>query len=387
MLDTNLIESVSELEKFKEFEVKFFGEERFPTQIQSGKWREEGLKSIKEIITTLTEYSVYYTPQFSEEVKIKLNEVIILYKKIIEVILIEDISNFSLYFNNIKSNISTIVETLLKPKFKDITQDEFKNDDFFKLTPYIIALHKLDSLGQLLTFISKESNKDLYYKTTCILVDFNNLSYREKSEKISVLPAQITSIYQNYVEESSAQKKEELRMELSKVEQKRLQTIEEIERAKNSLIITAFKDKSDSVKDYINILYFMISLLFLVIIASLFFRLNIKPEEKFHLLPFLYFVSYITAISSFLAFLIKEKNRLVAQSDYFNRCHVELSALPTYVYDLEKSEIENLKIELAHKYFTGGATNNENKNNNQDLNISNENIKQMLEIIKEVSKK
>lgn len=386
MLDNNLRESVNELEKFKEFDVKFFGEERFPSQGQSGKWREEGLRNIKEIIKILNEYSEYYTPQFSEEVKIRLNEVIILYKKIVEVIIIEDMSNFSLYFDNIKSIIPTTLNIISTPKFKNINQEEFKNDDFFKLASYIVVINNLTSLTQLMEIISRENNKDLYYKITCTLIDFNNLSYFDKTEKSYQLPAQLTSIYQDYVQELSAIKTEELRLETSKIEQKRLQTIEEIERAKTSLIITAFKDKSDSTKDYINILYFMISLLFLIIIASLFFRLNIKPEEKFHLLPFLYFVSYITAISSFLAFLIREKNRLVAQSDYFNRCHVELSALPTYVYDLEKSKIENLKIELAHKYFTGGANTNEN-NNNQELNISNENIKQMLEIIKEVSKK
>ncbi|MCW1490386.1 hypothetical protein OLN43_14105, partial [Acinetobacter baumannii] len=152
--------------------------------------------------------------------------------------------------------------------------------------------------------------------------------------------------------------------------------------------ITAFKNKSETMKDYLHILYFLISLVFLSIITSVFVRMVTKHKigSNFDISSFIYFISFIVSLTALLTFLIREKNNLSTQRDYFERCDTELRALTTYVVGLPQDKIDNLKIELAKQYFTAGS-NQINKGSNQDISLTPENFKQVLDILKEVSKK
>ncbi|HCQ9656556.1 TPA: hypothetical protein OMQ23_003161, partial [Acinetobacter baumannii] len=100
----------------------------------------------------------------------------------------------------------------------------------------------------------------------------------------------------------------------------------------------------------------------------------------------LYFLSLIISLTGLLAFLIKEKNSLTAQRDYFERCDTELNAFITYVSDFDPDEIKKLKFDLAKNYFIGGNA-QISKGTTQDQTLTPENMKQILDILKELSKK
>ncbi|MDC4682131.1 hypothetical protein NQ804_18835, partial [Acinetobacter baumannii] len=69
------------------------------------------------------------------------------------------------------------------------------------------------------------------------------------------------------------------------------------------------------------------------------------------------------------------------------RCQVELEALATYTAGFEKDQITNLKLELAPKYFTAGQNERTEDLTKDDLPVTNEQFKQILDFIKDLIKK
>lgn len=223
------------------------------------------------------------------------------------------------------------------------------------------------------------------------LIELRNImSFSPDKEKELHHNVKILSLVYEYISLKDPTTQDNLRKEiddyrksvLSDLDLQRKKFTEDMEKAKSGKIITAFKDRSKKAKDYIQILYFAITFLFLTIISSFIFRMAMNTE--FSTGSFLYFLSFIIAVSGLLTFVIKEKNRLVDQSDHFEKCHTELEALTTYVVDLDPKRVEDLKIDLAYKYFTGG--NNGNTSEKSEMNIPNETIKQFLDLLNTIQK-
>ncbi|EHU1907391.1 hypothetical protein A1E89_RS10745 [Acinetobacter baumannii] len=154
-----------------------------------------------------------------------------------------------------------------------------------------------------------------------------------------------------------------------------------IESAKNQSTIKEFKRKADGLKVYIYILNALIVFLFIVIISIFMQKYYSQPEINSKII---YSIGLIIAISSLMAFLIKEKNILSNQYHNYIKCHTEMVALSTYIVDIEKIKSEDLKIRLAEKYFTGYLPIEKEINSNA---ISSDAINQIISLIKESQKK
>ncbi|MDC4628791.1 hypothetical protein OHV72_04345 [Acinetobacter baumannii] len=166
-----------------------------------------------------------------------------------------------------------------------------------------------------------------------------------------------------------------------KLKEKEKEALIRIESARNQSTIIEFKNKADSLKVYIYILNFWIVSLFIFIILLFLQKYYSPPEVDIKLI---YSIGLIIAISSLMAFLIKEKNILSSQYYNYIKCHTEMVALSTYIVDIDKIKSEDLKIRLAEKYFTGYLQADKEANSNA---ISNESINQLISLIKETQKK
>lgn len=165
------------------------------------------------------------------------------------------------------------------------------------------------------------------------------------------------------------------------LKKKEKETLIRIENAKNESTIIEFKKKADGLRFYILSLNIFISLLFISIIFIFIFKYFTHPKE---LTEIIYSITLVIAISSFLAFLIKEKNILSNQYHNYMKCHTELVALSTYIVDIDKIKSEDLKIRLAEKYFTGYSQENKH-DNDSSLNI--ESINKIILLLKDIQKK
>lgn len=73
------------------------------------------------------------------------------------------------------------------------------------------------------------------------------------------------------------------------------------------------------------------------------------------------FFSLIVSISALLTYLIRERKRLTTLHDHYKRTHLELEALPDYMFELSEKQRQELVIDLAKNYFSGLS--NDNKSN------------------------
>lgn len=176
------------------------------------------------------------------------------------------------------------------------------------------------------------------------------------------------------------QQKDRLEQESKELDIRKQQELIKIDKAKNAIISNDFKDKANSLKVYIVILNGIIFFLFIIIILIFFrktFEYSSTPIDIIHS------VSFVIAISSLLAFLIKEKNTLSKQYSNYMKCHIELLALSTYLSGITEEKSEDLKISLASKYFTGYIS----ESNDNTSGLTPENINQIILLIKETQKK
>ncbi|URM39798.1 hypothetical protein [Acinetobacter sp. AS23] len=391
MPNDQLVDVFSKLRELKEFDVKRSVEtmNAFPSNEFSYDWKGIHLDEINAIIFIIDTYSDYYQDDYINQLIPRIKEITSTYNQILEIIEITDpdlqgnnLIDFEKKYNVLKDLTIKLYDLVKNPKFKNYIVYDLQDANFLKICTYIIYKYDLIFLENIIEEISRNENAALKLQIINKLINFNNINQPNKSNNIII---DLLKDYKIDNDNEIKRSKSELYNEKNNIEQYKNQALAEIETAKNALIITAFKEKVDSFKKPIRTLYILISLLFLTIIGSFLYRIFTINETSFNLAFFIYFVSFIASISSFLAYLIKQNNRLIQQQDYFHRCHVELSALPTYVYDIEKSKIDSLKIELAHKYFTGGT--NTESSNNSEINITNENIKQILDLVKEATKK
>lgn len=172
-----------------------------------------------------------------------------------------------------------------------------------------------------------------------------------------------------------------IRSQEVELKEKEIQTNIRIESAKNESTIIEFKKKAEDLKVYIYLLNAIIVSLFITIILIFFQKYFNHPKET---IDFLYSLTLVIAISSFIAFLIKEKNVLSNQYHNYMKCHTELVAMATYVVDIDKNKSEDLKVRLAEKYFTGYL--NDNKESTSSFN-NNDSMEQLVNLLKEIQKK
>ncbi|MDC4574330.1 hypothetical protein NQ792_16645, partial [Acinetobacter baumannii] len=99
---------------------------------------------------------------------------------------------------------------------------------------------------------------------------------------------------------------------------------------------------------------------------------------------YVFFATFIFSLSAFLAFLIKERSRLVALHTYCMKNYLELTALPDYVAELTKEQVQTLRIDLAKSYFKGHIDNQESLNNDKGFSQLTTNLDQVVKSISEI---
>ncbi|MCT9423360.1 hypothetical protein KTI95_04380 [Acinetobacter baumannii] len=306
---------------------------------------------------------------------------IIQYLSLINLAIIEGIKdNFEKYFSLLEQSSEHLKNEYLLTNFKfssdNIDQElevvvDFIQSNFFK---------EDTTFMNLIIFLKSQNSVSLIHDITQYIIDFKNKQLNLSSSKKTELMEGLYAYFRNHLENEINEKKEEVERELNYERVK-------LEKAKNALIITAFGEKARTMDKAIFYFYCSIYAVFILIISCIFIKMNNSIENPFKDFHFLYFVSFIAFLSTFLTFLIKEKNNLSKQRDYFIRCQVELEALATYTAGFEKDQITNLKLELAPKYFTAGQNERTEDLTKDDLPVTNEQFKQILDFIKDLIKK
>ncbi|WP_111854813.1 hypothetical protein [Acinetobacter oleivorans] len=195
------------------------------------------------------------------------------------------------------------------------------------------------------------------------------------------LLAEVNNFFLHNIEQKINQKETELKSKEAELKNKEDETFIRIENAKNETTINEFRKKADDLRIYIFLLNGLISALFISIILFFFQKYYCPPVGKTEII---YSITLVIAISSFLAFLIKEKNTLSNQYHNYMKCHTEIVALATYLLDIDKTKSEDLKIRLAEKYFTGYTQDNKDTNNNA---INSDALNQIVSLLKDIQKK
>lgn len=243
------------------------------------------------------------------------------------------------------------------------------------------------SFSDLIKYLKSQNSDPLNHDITDFIIKFKNNHPELKTGEKQILMRGVYSIYNNYLANNISLEREELINEKNRIEKELADERIKLEQDKNAKLITTFGEKARTMNNSILIFYFFIYGTFSIIIASIFFKMNSNIDTTFKDWHFIYFFSYIAILSTFLTFLIKEKNNLTKRRDYFDRCHVELEALATYTSGFEKEQIIRLKLELAQKYFSAGQNDRNDTLNKDDSPVTNEQFKQILDLIKNLIKK
>lgn len=157
----------------------------------------------------------------------------------------------------------------------------------------------------------------------------------------------------------------------------------DLEEIKNQAIKYAYKEEADIyIKKASNYTY-AILFVFLVISAAILFKVFLYNDQSKWPSHFL-FITFIFSLTGLLAFLIKERTRLINLHTYCNKNNLELSALPTYMYGLTEQQTQNLKIDLAKYYFRGYEEIQKINSENTDIPKLTTNLDQVVKSITEI---
>jgi len=151
----------------------------------------------------------------------------------------------------------------------------------------------------------------------------------------------------------------------------------------NESLIKAYKTEADKYKQNISNYTYSIIFLFSVISALILFNIIIyKNDYDWH--KYVFFVTFIFSLTGFLAFLIKERSRLVSLQTYCIKNYLELTALPDYMAELTKEQAQTLRVDLAKSYFKGFDDNQTSSNDEKSITQVTNNVDQLVKSIGEI---
>ncbi|MDC5602455.1 hypothetical protein OFM92_05840 [Acinetobacter baumannii] len=158
---------------------------------------------------------------------------------------------------------------------------------------------------------------------------------------------------------SDKSKKIELNDSIEKLEDKTIIMKQKIDLSGNSNLFDAFKNEADSFNWKIisyNTAILLILISVLTSLSLLIFIMIFTPDFKFikdyHFYGF--YISFFFFLSILLAYLIKERSRLISHQYYCKITYLELLAMVPFTTQIQDSiKIDDLKIRLAERYFLG----------------------------------
>lgn len=161
----------------------------------------------------------------------------------------------------------------------------------------------------------------------------------------------------NFVSDKS--KRIQLNDSIEKLEDTTIKMKNRVGLAGNSSLFNSFKDEADSFKWKIIIYNTAILSILTIVLTSLsllIFIMIFTPGFKFikdyHFYGF--YISFFFFISLLLAYLIKERSRLISHQYYCKITYLELLAMIPFTTEIEDSvKVDDLKVRLAERYFLG----------------------------------
>ncbi|MDC5279707.1 hypothetical protein OHW77_05830 [Acinetobacter baumannii] len=173
------------------------------------------------------------------------------------------------------------------------------------------------------------------------------------------LPMLTIEAYKVLKEVSDKSKKIELNESIVELEDKTIKMKQSVDLSGNSGLFDAFKTEADSFRWKIicyNVAILSILILVLVSLALLVFIMIFTPDFKFikdyHFYGF--YISFFFFLSVLLAYLIKERSRLISHQYYCKITYLELLAMVPFTTQIQDSvKVDDLKIRLAERYFLG----------------------------------
>lgn len=248
----------------------------------------------------------------------------------------------------------------------------------------------LSSYGLLYSPQTEELFTDLVQLYNLINVDYSP----EHFSQIKKLEQKITS----HLDNSSLQRKEDHIRGLKHWEQELLNSINELTQKEQevksaitsqstSKIREVFGTEATEIEQQITGLQKYIFRCFALVITFLFSILLyfiVNPEFRIDRFYIIYLSVFLT-LSAFLTYLIRERIRLVKYQHYCKISHNEIAALADYTSQLnDKDKIEDLKIQLAYRYFQGPNSQADESSDSQNMNVVSSKLGEITDSIKDI---
>ncbi|OOW07693.1 hypothetical protein, partial [Acinetobacter sp. MF4640] len=149
----------------------------------------------------------------------------------------------------------------------------------------------------------------------------------------------------------------------------------------NSKITQHYHNEAGILKLRIKELNNQIISLFILIVFIFLLKLIFRIDSFENIYTFITFLSIILTITGLITYLIKDYTQCKKLYDFYNIRHLELNALPEYMYELTPEQRKDLIIQLAPIYFIGVNDQKHQNTNNIDFSIIDQKLEEITKIV------
>ncbi|HEO1839105.1 TPA: hypothetical protein VAM29_002546 [Acinetobacter baumannii] len=316
------------------------------------------------------------------------NDLVKIYEDVNKLLgLIEDISNTPISFAKERVIISgEILETIRN--FLTIKELTFYNNSNVSpnsiLNLFSLVNSRIDAFTDinLSTIISNATLLELQQIIEALI------SIHNGGVSSPHLAREVVRAHKVFQSISERLRKIEVTESIENLEEKAVEIKENIGLQSNDLLIDVFKKAAGT--DDIKILVYNIFIfaIFILSLLSLIFFIYLTLCTDVFIKPLTihfygFYISFFLFLSGLLAYLIKERKRLLNHKHYCTITHLELSALPMYTWQLnDKNKQDDLIIHLGERYFKG--PNQSGSNDDISTNITTSKLSEVIKLAQEV---
>ncbi|MEN8331593.1 hypothetical protein ABFO73_12000 [Acinetobacter baumannii] len=254
---------------------------------------------------------------------------------------------------------STIIALKSLP---DLRQEKFNFTPQITIDDTIILL---PDIGERITIINdldiennlKKISKENEEEAKKLLIELHNTLFHQQIPNSNTIYNSL-SFFKDLKEKNESELVKE-QVELQETKSKLEQVKTEIGLISTDQLVKAFKNEAQSQSSNISTLTSVILFIFICLIFSTILILFLSYNGTSFVLPknfyfYYFFISFIVISSGLLTYLIKERTRIVNYQNYCNITYLEIIALIEFTAQLDdKVKAEDLKIQLAERYFKG----------------------------------
>lgn len=272
----------------------------------------------------------------------------------------------------IRENIIKFVE-YLQNKYQIFT--EYNSEDFVAQTDLMSSETNLNSLVQLYNLLIQTNSPQNFSNILSLIKLFEN---QLASSEVKRIETEIKEL--EHIRQDKEKSIEELELKESEVKYS-------ISQNSNNKLREVFGQEALDVEPKIediqkNIFRFFALMLFLLLCMFLYIAFNQDFEiKRFYII----YLSIFLTLTAYLTYLIKERNRLVKYHHYCKISHNEIAALSDYTAQLnDKEKTEDLKIQLAYRYFQGQNYTDKQGNENQETGMFSKQLNEITNSLKDL---